>query len=49
MPSVRTDSQPISVAQRVATAMANGTAAHHGQPKLAAWPAAPLVPRMAST
>ena len=34
MPSVRTDSQPIAAANRVASASANGTASHHGQPRL---------------
>jgi hypothetical protein len=34
MPSVRTESQPISVAHSVAISSANGTATHHGQPRL---------------
>ena len=33
MPSVRTDSQPISVEHRTASAIAAGTATHQGQPQ----------------
>ena len=46
MPSVRTDSQPISVAQAVAMASAKGTAAHQGQPRLTS---VALAPRMLTT
>ena len=34
MPSVRTDSQPISVEHSTASAMAAGTATHQGQRRL---------------
>ena len=34
MPSVRTDSQPMKVAQTTAISSANGTATHHGQARL---------------
>ena len=46
MPSVRTDNQPIRVANTAASTMANDTASHHGQARLMA--VAVLVPRIAT-
>ena len=49
MPSVRTESQPTKVANRVAMATPIGTAIHHGQPRLLAPPcASPATPKIAT-
>ncbi len=46
MPSVRTESQPMSAPAIVAMAIAKGTTTHHGQPRLIASVA--LVPKIAT-
>ena len=46
MPSVRTESQPITMAATTAIGSASSTASHHGQPRLT-W-GVPLAPKIAT-